>query len=62
MVPESQVETMEKLAQELSREEKGDHDPDRTVSFEVEYYHKNGSTVWMENMVQALRGKEGRLI
>ncbi|MGM0653249.1 MAG: PAS domain S-box protein, partial [Bacillota bacterium] len=62
MTPESQIRSIEMLKQELAREEEGTHDPERSASIEVEYYHRDGSTVWMENIMRALRDEEGCLI
>ena len=36
--------------------------PDRSVRIEAEYYHKDGSTVWMENSVKAIRDIDGEMI
>lgn len=36
-------------------------DPQRTVIIETEDYHKNGSIVWMENIVKAIRNDEGKI-
>jgi PAS domain S-box-containing protein len=41
---------------------KGDADPNRSVKIEIEYYHKDGSVVWMENNVSGIRDKEGSVI
>jgi len=62
MVPESQMRSIEMLKQELACEEEGTSDPGRSATIEVEYYHRDGSTVWMENIMRALRDEEGRLI
>jgi PAS domain S-box-containing protein len=35
---------------------------DRSIKIEVEYYHKNGSIVWMENSVKAIRDRSGSII
>jgi hypothetical protein len=29
---------------------------------EVEYYHQDGSSVWVENQVKAMRGENGEII
>lgn len=36
-------------------------DPKRIVTLELEYYRKDGSTVWMETMIGSVRDKDGRL-
>ncbi len=50
------------LSEELEREQKGLGDPDRSIKFEVEYYHKDGSTVWMENVISGIRDDQGVLV
>jgi PAS domain S-box-containing protein len=47
--------------EELRRDEAGNADPDRLVTIEVEYYRKDGSTVWMENSVKAMRNNSGAI-
>jgi PAS domain S-box-containing protein len=47
--------------EELRRDESGNADPDRPVTIEVEYYRKDGSTVWMENSVKAMRDNSGAI-
>lgn len=32
------------------------------ISMEVEYIHKDGSTVWMENVISGIRDEHGTLI
>ncbi|RZB35990.1 MAG: hypothetical protein SRB2_02588 [Desulfobacteraceae bacterium Eth-SRB2] len=47
--------------EELRRDEAGNADPDRSVIIEVEYYRKDGSTVWMENSMKAMRDNSGAI-
>ena len=49
------------LTEELEREQTGLADPDRSRKFEVEYYHKNGTTVWVENVISGIRDAQGVL-
>ena len=49
------------LSEELEREQTGLADPDRSRKFEVEYYHKNGTTVWVENVISGIRDEQGIL-
>ena len=49
------------LSEELEREQTGLADPDRSRKFEVEYYHKNGTTVWVENVISGIRDAQGVL-
>ncbi len=50
------------LERELAREQDEDIDPDRFVLIEMEYYHKNGGTVWLENAVRAIRDRNGKIV
>lgn len=62
VTPESLRKIITEFQKEYAREQIEGIDPDRSVTIEVEYYHKNGSRVWMENNVKAIRDPEGRLI
>jgi PAS domain S-box-containing protein len=59
VTPESMIIIEKILSKELEREEKGLDDPNRSIKFEVEYYHKDGSTVWMENVISGIRDDQG---
>ncbi len=61
VTPESAKRVAESLARELARDGEG-ADPNRAVSLELEYLHKNGSTVWAETSVKALRDAEGNAV
>jgi len=61
MTPSSYKNTAELLIKELNREKKPGVDPDRTVRIEIEYYHKNGATLWFENIISGLRDNNGML-
>jgi PAS domain S-box-containing protein/putative nucleotidyltransferase with HDIG domain len=62
MTPASYARVQARLQEELSLEQGGQYDPERTVDIETEYYHKNGSTVWMENLVSAIRDQAGHIV
>ncbi len=49
------------LESELAKEHDEGVDPDRTVKIELEYFHKNGTTRWLENVISIIRNKEGTL-
>jgi PAS domain S-box-containing protein len=49
------------IAFEMDRDGQSGVDPARSVTIELEYYRKGGSTVWLENVVSALRDAEGRI-
>ncbi len=61
MTPASLMRARDLLGRELQREADG-ADPGRSVTLEVEYYHKDGSIVWMDNDMKAMRGGSGELI
>ncbi len=61
VTPETYARTMDVFARELKKEETGNPDPDRTITIEMEYYHKDGHTVWLENKIHAIRDNEGRV-
>jgi PAS domain S-box-containing protein len=52
----------ETLAAELQREKEGQAQPNRSVTIDVAYFHRNGHIVWMENRIKGLRNPEGELI
>ena len=60
--PESVSRIVAELQRQLQLESSGSTDPNRTLTIEVEYYHKNGSTVWTENVIRPIRDDEGNLI
>ncbi len=62
MTPESFSHSLALLDAELKRELVEGIDPERTAKVELEYYHKNGSTVWMELVVSAIRDNIGKII
>jgi len=62
VAPGSLERIMAMFLEELQRDEIPGADPDRSVSLDVEYYHKNGSIVWMENIVKAIRDQTGSII
>jgi len=60
--PETYSRLMDLLAWELEEEKKGNADPDRTRTIEMEYYHKDGHTLWLENRVHAIRDNDGTIV
>ncbi|HVN71973.1 MAG TPA: PAS domain S-box protein [Desulfomonilia bacterium] len=62
MTPESYTKVLKTLSAELQRDNEPGVDPYRSVKLELEYYHKNGSTVWMECVVTAIRDDSGKII
>ena len=61
MTPESFAHIVDVLGEELKREQLEGVDPERTAKVELEYYHKNGSTVWMETVASFTRDDTGRV-
>jgi len=61
VTPETYARITDTLERELAREQDEDTDPDRFVLIEMEYYHKNGGTVWLENAVRAIRDRNGKI-
>ncbi len=61
LTPESVQKVYDILANELSMDARG-FDKDRSIKAEVEYYCKDGSTVWVENVVRAIRNDEGEFV
>jgi PAS domain S-box-containing protein len=62
ITPESLAKVQLMFVRELQRDEEGTVDPDRSVTIEVEYYRKDGSTVWLENIVKAIRDPGGAVV
>jgi len=60
--PETVSRIYAELQRQLTLEAWGDADPNRTLTLRVEYYHKNGSTRWLEQVIRALRDDSGKLI
>ena len=62
VTPDSLERISARFLEELKRDEEPGIDPDRTIVIDVEYYHRNGSIVWMENIVKAIRNENGDMI
>lgn len=62
ITPESLQRVQMLFLEELAKDDEGNADSDRSVTMEVEYYHKDGSTVWLENRVKAIRDTSGSII
>ena len=61
MTPASLALAIETLTRELVIEGQGLGDPDRTVNLLLEYYHRDGSTRWLETTIGGLRDDQGVL-
>jgi len=62
ITPESLQKVQVMFLEELQKDKQDTADPHRSITVEVEYYHKNGSTVWMENIVKAIRDPDGEVV
>ncbi len=62
VTPESMQHISEMFMEALRQDKLQDSDSDRAITIEVEYYHKNGSIVWMENSVKAIRDRAGSIV
>jgi len=62
LTPASMAYAAELLARELLLEQEGKADPNRTLTVELEYCHKDGSTRWLENILNGIRDEKGVLI
>ena len=61
LTPESLSWALNALAEELTREKQGDVNPARTIERELEFYHKDGSTRWMDVVISGIRNEQGVL-
>jgi PAS domain S-box-containing protein len=62
VTPESLRHVLEKFHEELQHDKEKGIDPERSITIEVEYYHKDGYTVWIENNAKAVRDEAGEII
>jgi PAS domain S-box-containing protein len=59
ITPDSLQQAMEMFAEEMEIEMRGDSDPERSRTFEVEQLRKDGTTVWTEVTARFLRDDDG---
>ena len=62
LTPESLARAQNALLEHLAQEGKPDVDPNRTLRIELEYYRKDGSTVWLEHQVSSIRDASGTVV
>ncbi len=62
LTPESLKVSFERLAHELEIDGRPGVDPDRSVTIELEYYHKNGTILWIENVMRGIRNERGEIV
>lgn len=61
LTPDSLSYGMDAFAKALASEKQGHGDLQRTVTLVLEYYHKDGSTRWMETIISGIRNHHGEL-
>ncbi|MBU2649270.1 PAS domain S-box protein [bacterium] len=62
VTPESLEKALKTFETEILYEGEQDADRDRSVTIETEYYHAEGHTLWMENILKAIRDKDGGIV
>lgn len=62
LAPKSLELAMNVFGEELEKEATGSADPNRSVTLELEQYHKDGSTIWTESTFSPLRDERGKPI
>jgi two-component system cell cycle sensor histidine kinase/response regulator CckA len=62
LTPASLAYGLEAMAGELALEEQHLGDPQRSATLILEYYHKDGSTRWLETIMSGIRDDQGVLI
>ncbi|MFA5195565.1 MAG: PAS domain S-box protein, partial [Bacteroidales bacterium] len=61
LTPDSLSIANKMLEDELALEKQGKIDPQRTQTLILEFYHKDGSTRWLENTINGIRNEQGIL-
>ncbi len=61
LTPDSLTLLFDTLNRELALEKQGGADPSRRVDLQLEYYHKDGSTRWLDVAISGIRDDKGAL-
>lgn len=61
LTPDSLSIATEVLKDELALEEQGQADPQKTKTLILDFYHKDGSTRWLESTINGIRNEQGIL-
>jgi len=62
ITPASLEKVQEVFIEELLKDQDENADLNRSVTIEIEYFRKDGSVVWMENIVQGIRDFRGAIV
>ncbi len=62
LTPDSFAAVQEMFAREMAIEAEGTADPDRITTFDLHYYHKNGSSRKLENVISCMRDEHNQLV
>ncbi len=62
VTPESLQKLQQKFMEELQKDKEDGTDLDRFIMIELEYLRKDGSTLWMENSVKAIRNAKNEIV
>ncbi|MGA7145609.1 MAG: PAS domain S-box protein [Desulfobacterales bacterium] len=62
ITPASLEKVQEVYIEELLKDQDENADLNRSVTIEIEYFRKDGSVVWMENIVQGIRDFRGAIV
>ncbi len=62
MTPASYQKAVTLFANEIAKDKEAGVDPDRAITIDLEYYHKDGRTRWFENVVSWDRADDGTII
>ncbi|HOG08055.1 MAG: PAS domain S-box protein [Syntrophales bacterium] len=61
LAPDSLSTALETLSREIAFEKQHGADPDRSVTLTLEFYHRDGSTRWLETIISGIRDDRGVL-
>jgi len=61
LTPDSLATAKETLVRELNLDKQNKRDAERNITLPLEFYHKDGSTRWLETTVSGLRNEQGIL-
>ncbi|HUT54954.1 MAG TPA: PAS domain S-box protein [bacterium] len=62
MTPESVQRVVKIYLEEIDKESRGEGDPFRSRTFEIEQYKKDGATIWTEENISFIRDAQGKAV